>query len=198
MCIGHIREGITIFSCRTTLAPRRPRPANSPRLSTTASDQPTASRNSPRHHPARSFTRHHLPPPPPSPFARVLSIFSSNLFSSLALLLQPAHPSRPPPPHPPLRFLSPSPPTVEQGEIELTWTRQFSIFPFPVGAMTFFFGLSTFRSTRPIRLTWKYRRRARAISRCRCHRFSRRCELFILLSSFSLSLSVSYNYATLR
>lgn len=38
MCIGHIREGITIFSCRTTLAPRRPRPANSPRLPTAASD----------------------------------------------------------------------------------------------------------------------------------------------------------------
>lgn len=50
----------------------------------------------------------------------------------------------------PVRSLPPPlPPTVEQGEIELTWTRQFSIFLFPVGAMTFFFGLSTFRSTRP-------------------------------------------------
>lgn len=40
------------------------------------------------------------------------------------------HPPVPPPP--------PLPPTVEQGEIELTWTRQFSIFLFPAGAMTFF------------------------------------------------------------
>lgn len=39
----------------------------------------------------------------------------------------------------PVRSLPPPlPPTVEQGEIELTWTRQFSIFLFPVGAMTFF------------------------------------------------------------
>lgn len=82
MCIGHIREGITIFSCRTTLAPRRPRPANSPRLSTTASDQPTASRNSPRHHPARSFTRHHLPPPPVTLRARPLHFFVKPFFVS--------------------------------------------------------------------------------------------------------------------
>lgn len=88
MCIGHIREGITIFSCRTTLAPRRPRPANSPRL-------PTA---------AAAAASNHLPQPPTP--SHPLSIFSSNLFSSPALLLHPlTYPSRLPPTRRPLCHL---------------------------------------------------------------------------------------------
>lgn len=87
MCIGHIREGITIFSCRTTLAParRRPRVLQILLVSRPPRPAPTTSRN-PRHYPSHP-----------------LSIFSSNLFSSPALLLHPPnHPGSLPPAFPSL------------------------------------------------------------------------------------------------